>query len=197
MSARLLKMQRETLVSHPPGRLPSQSKVVCHDLHCTHPPTPCVGCLFSWGKPSSCVWVLFQLVFTLSVRMRYGDVLACPASEHSANKRDFPCYGGNIIYLQICPQIFVLLHEKSNFYFRNIYLPQSVCIYIPLCIQYLVGIFQTQSLHQQKCWVFNPCVALSNTPYPPIVGRKMSPMKPLSHRLSQQEIVIFVLLEGK
>lgn len=190
-------MQRETPVSHPPGRLPSQSKAVCHDLHCTHPPTPCVGCLFSWGKPSSCVWVLSQLVFTLSVRMRYRDVLACPASQHSANKRDFPCYGGNIIYLQICPQIFVLFCEKSNFYFRNIYLPQSMCLYIPLYIQYLVGIFQTQPLHQQKCWVFNPYVALTNSLCPPIVGRKKVADEPPFSQAESAEIVIFMLLEGK
>lgn len=150
-------MPRETLVSHPPGRLPLLSEAMCRDLHHMHPPTLRVGCVFSWGKPSSCVWVLFQLVFTLSVWVRYGDMLACPAWQHSANKRDSPCYWENIIYLQICPKPYIYLccaMKRVIFYFRNMYLPLSVCISIPLCIQYLAGIFQTQQLQQQKGCVF-------------------------------------------
>lgn len=69
-------------------------------------------------------------------------------------------------------QIYVLFHKRSNFYFRNIYLPLSVCIYIPLYIQYLAGIFQTQPLKQQKGCFFNPYVSLVNSLYPYILGRK-------------------------
>lgn len=69
-------------------------------------------------------------------------------------------------------QIFVLFHKKSNFYFRNTYLPLSMCICIPLYIQYLAGIFQTQPLKQQKGVFFNPYVSLANNLYPSILGRK-------------------------
>ena len=71
-------------------------------------------------------------------------------------------------------QIFVLFHEKSNFYFKNTYLPLN--IYIHLYIQYSAGIFQTQPLKQQKGFkqkgFFNPCVSLANSLYLSISGRK-------------------------
>lgn len=40
-------------------------------------------------------------------------------------------------------QILGLLCKKSHFYFRNRYLPPSICIYILLYLKYLAGISQT------------------------------------------------------
>lgn len=167
-------MQRETLVSHPPGRLASQSKAMCHDLHHMYPPTPCGLRLLLREAQQLRVGIIpisFHFVSVSAIRRHAG--MSCMTAF--CQQKRLPLLLGKYhlsANLSTALQIFVLFREKSNFYFRNMYLPLSTCIYIPLYIQYLAGIFQTQPLKQQKGCFLNPHVSLANSLYPSILGRK-------------------------
>lgn len=203
-------MQKETLVSHSPGRLPSQSKAVCHDLHLMYPPTPYVGCIFSWGKPSSCVWVLLQLVFTMSLWVWCEEMLACPAWQPSANKRDSPCYWENIISLQICPKLYRYLccSEKGVIFSLEIDICLRACVsvFFPTHNTWLAFLKLSQLSNRKVALVFvffifffiPVCGELTASLLPSQEGKnsRMNPQA-LSHHLSQQKMATFVVLEGK
>lgn len=115
--------------------------------------------------------ISFHIVSASEIRRHAG--MSC-MTEFCQQKRLPLLLGKYHLSANLSPnlQIFVLFHEKSNFYFMNIYLPLSMCIYILLYIQYLAGIFKTQPLKQQKVRFFNPYVSLANSLYPSILGRK-------------------------
>lgn len=140
-------MQRETLVSHPPGRLPSQSKAMCHDLHRMHPPTPC-GLHLLLGEAQQLRVGIIPISFHVSASAIQRHAGMSCMTEFCQQKR-LPLLLGKYhlsANLSTALLIFVLFYEKHNFYFRNMFLPLSVYICIPLYIQYLAGICQIQPL---------------------------------------------------
>lgn len=90
-----------------------------HDLHCKHPPTPRVGYVSCWGKPSSCVGGFIPISFHVVSEMRRHPGTSS-MTESCQQLRLLLLLGKYHLLARLATilQIFVLFCGKNNFILR-------------------------------------------------------------------------------